>query len=192
MPIYRIEQRHRTRVTADTYILYSDLEGFGTMLDAGPASATVERILDALDAVTRGIAQEFGGTVRFNLGDSYCVTFTDAEQAISGAERLTQNWEAIRLREECGCAISIGLHRGTLYTFRSFLYGRDVWIASRLQNASAKLLDSHEYGIFVTGAVRNALLGNPSHNRFQPVVLESPPAALAGLEVYRLCSEASH
>ncbi len=192
MPIYRIEQRHRTRVTADTYILYSDLEGFGTMLDAGPASATVERILDALDAVTRGIAQEFGGTVRFNLGDSYCVTFTDAEQAISGAERLTQNWEAIRLREECGCAISIGLHRGTLYTFRSFLYGRDVWIASRLQNASAKLLDSHEYGIFVTGAVRNALLGNPSHNRFQPVVLELPPAALAGLEVYRLCSEASH
>ena len=90
MPIYRIEQRHRTRVIADTYILFSDLEGFGTMLDAGPASATVERILDALDAVTRGIAQEFGGTVRFNLGDSYCVTFTDAAQAIAGAERLTR------------------------------------------------------------------------------------------------------
>ena len=75
MPIYRIEQRHRTRVIADTYILFSDLEGFGTMLDAGPASATVERILDALDAVTRGIAQEFCGTVRFNLGDSLLCNF---------------------------------------------------------------------------------------------------------------------
>ena len=85
MPIYRIEQRHRTRVIVDTYILFSDLEGFGAMLDAGPASATVERILDALDAVIRGIAQEFCGTVRFNLGDSYCVTFTDASQAIAGA-----------------------------------------------------------------------------------------------------------
>jgi class 3 adenylate cyclase len=142
--------------------------------------------------VTRGIAQEFGGTVRFNLGDSYCVTFTDAAQAIAGAERLTQNWEAIRHREQFGCPISIGLHRGTLYTFRSFLYGRDVWIASQLQNASAKLLDSQEYGIFVTGAVRSALLGNPSHNRFRPVTLEPLPAALAGLEVYRLCNEASH
>jgi class 3 adenylate cyclase len=192
MPIYRIEQRHRTRVIADTYIMFSDLEGFGTMLDAGPASATVERILDAVDAVTRGIAQEFGGTVLFNLGDSYCVTFTDAAQAVAGAERLTQNWEAIRQREKFDCTVSIALHRGTLYTFRSFLYGRDVWIASRLQNASAKLLASHEYGIFVTGAVRNALLGNPSHNRFQPVVLEPPPAALAGLEVYRLRSEAPH
>ena len=120
------------------------------------------------------------------------MTFTDAAQAIAGAERLTQNWEAIRHREQFSCTISIGLHRGTLYTFRSFLYGRDVWIASRLQNASAKLLDSHEYGIFVTGAVRSALLGNPSHNRFQPVTLEPPPAALAGLEVYRLCNEASH
>jgi class 3 adenylate cyclase len=191
MPIYRIEQRHRTRVIADTYIMFSDLEGFGAMLDAGPASATVERILDALDAVTRGIAQEFGGAVRFNLGDSYCLTFTDAAQAVSGAERLTRNWEAIREREEFGCTISIGLHRGTLYTFKSFLYGRDVWIASRLQNASARLLHRHEYGIFVTGAVRNALLGNPSHNRFQPVALASPPAALAGLEIYRLCNEGS-
>lgn len=190
MPIYRIEQRHRTRVIADTYIMFSDLEGFGAMLDAGPASATVERILDALDAVTRGIAQEFGGAVRFNLGDSYCLTFTDAAQAVSGAERLTRNWEAIREREEFGCTISIGLHRGTLYTFKSFLYGRDVWIASRLQNASARLLHRHEYGIFVTGAVRNALLGNPSHNRFQPVALASPPAALAGLEIYRLCNQA--
>ncbi len=192
MPIYRIEQRHRTRVIADTYIMFSDLEGFGTMLDAGPASATVERILDALDAVTRGIAQEFGGTVRFNLGDSYCMTFADATQAIVGAERLTRNWEAIRQREQFGCTISIGLHRGTLYTFRSFLYGRDVWIASRLQAASAKLLASDEYGIFVTGAVRDALLGNPVYDQFQPIQLESPPAALSGLDVYRLCNKASH
>src|SRR5258707_2286946 len=74
MPIYRIEQRHRTRAIADTYILFSDLEGFGRMLDAEPSSTTVECILDALDAVTRGMAQEFCGTIRFNVGDSYCVT----------------------------------------------------------------------------------------------------------------------
>ena len=56
------------------------------MMDAGPASARVERILDALDALTRGSAQELGGTVRFNLGDSYCVTFAEAAQAIGWAE----------------------------------------------------------------------------------------------------------
>src|SRR5437660_3404552 len=63
MPVYRIEQRHRTRTITDAFILFSDLSGFGRMMDTGPASATVERILDALDALTRGGAQELGGTV---------------------------------------------------------------------------------------------------------------------------------
>jgi hypothetical protein len=80
------------------------------------------------------------------------------------------------------------LHRGTLYTFRSFLYGRDVWIASQLQSASAKLLGSEENGIFVTAAVRSALFGTPPHNRLQPIALVPLPAALAGIEVYRLCN----
>jgi len=187
MPVYRIERRDRTRIFADTYILFSDLRGFGRMMDAGPASAAVERILDALDALTRRSAQELGGTIRFNLGDSYCVTFEEAAQAIAWAERLTRNWDAIRHQEQFGCTISIGLHRGTLYTFRSFLYGRDVWIASQLQTASAKLLGSDENGIFVTGAVRSALFGTPSHNRLQPVTLLPLPQPLAGIEVYRLC-----
>ena len=90
--IYRIERRHRTRVIADTYILFSDLEGFGRMLDAGPATTTVERILDALEGVICATAQEFGGTVRFNVGDSYCVTFAEAAHAIMGAERLVRHW----------------------------------------------------------------------------------------------------
>jgi len=186
MPVYRIEHRHRTRTNTDTFILFSDLSGFGRMMDAGPASALVERILDALDGLIRSSAQELSGTVRFNLGDSYCVTFTEGTQAIAWAERLTQSWEAIRQREQFSCTISIGLHRGTLYTFRSFLYGRDVWIATQLQSASAKLLRSGESGIFVTGAVRSALFGTPSHNRLQPIELLPLPAALAGIEVYRL------
>ena len=187
MPVYRIERRDRTRIFADTYILFSDLRGFGRMMDAAPTSATVERILDALDALTRRSAQELGGTIRFNLGDSYCVTFDEAAQAIAWAERLTRNWDAIRHQEQFGCTISIGLHRGTLYTFRSFLYGHDVWIASQLQTASAKLLESEENGIFVTGAVRSALFGTPSHNRLQPITLLPLPQTLAGIEIYRLC-----
>jgi class 3 adenylate cyclase len=187
-PVYRIERRDRTRTFADNIILFSDLSGFGRMMDAGPSSATVERILDALDTLMRGSAQEFGGSVRFNVGDSYCVTFAEALPAIAWAERLTLRWDAIRHQEQFGCTISIGLHRGTLYTFRSFLYGRDVWTTSQLQSASAKLLEDGENGIFVTAAVRTALFGTPLHNRLQPVTLFPLPKALAGIEVYRLCS----
>jgi len=190
MSVYRIERRHRTRVIADTYILFSDLSGFGRFMDTQPASAAVERILDELDGLARGNAQELGGTIRFNLGDSYCVTFTEAAQAIAWAERLIRSWDAIRDQEKYNCTISVGLHHGTLHTFRSFLYGRDVWIASQLQSASAKLLRCGENGLFVTGAVRSALFGTPSHNLLQPVTLSPLPRALAGIEVYRLYDEA--
>jgi class 3 adenylate cyclase len=186
MPIYRIEQRHRTRIISDTYILYLDLKGFGEIMDANPVSSTVELLLDKLDAVTRGTAREFAGTIRFNLGDSYCITFEEAAQAIGGAERLSQSWDAA-LRGQFGCGMSIGLHRGSVYTFRSFLFGRDVWIASQLQNASAKLLATGENGIFVTSTVRNALFDSSWHNRLQPVELEPLPVRfLAGIEFYRL------
>jgi adenylate cyclase len=190
IPVYRIERRDRTRFTADAYILFSDLSGFGRFLDTEPASATVERILDELDALVRSNAQELGGMIRFNLGDSYCVTFAEAAQAIAWAERVTRRWQAIRCQQQFDCTISIGLHRGTLYTFRSFLYGRDVWIASQLQSASGKLLRNGEDGIFVTGAVRSALFGTPSHNQLQPITLHPLPKSLAGVEVYRLDNEA--
>lgn len=192
MAVYRIARRDRTRIIADAYILFSDLSGFGRFMDTEPSSATVERILDELDALARGTAQELGGTVRFNLGDSYCVTFAEAAQAIAWAERLTRSWQAVRDQEQSNCTISIGLHRGTLYAFRSFLYGRDVWIASQLQSASGKLLQSGEDGIFVTGAVRSALFGTPSHNSLQPITLRPLPQSLAGVEVYRLDDKAPY
>jgi class 3 adenylate cyclase len=187
MPIYRIEQRHRTRIIPEIYILFLDLHGFGKNMDAGPVTK-IERTLDTLEAVTYGTAREFGGTVRFSQGDSYCITFAEAAQAMGGAERLICKWDAIRHLEQSDCTISIGLHLGTLYAFRSFLYGRDVRIASQLQCASAKLLTSEENGIFVTNAVHSALFGTPWHNRLQPVALQpftEPP--LVGLSVYRLC-----
>jgi class 3 adenylate cyclase len=116
----------------------------------GPPAPRSSAFSMRFDALARGSAQELGGAVRFSLGDSYCVTFAEATQAIAWAERLTRSWDAIRHRERFDCTISVGLHRGTLYTFRSFLYGRDVWIAPQLQSASAKLLESEENGIFVT------------------------------------------
>jgi class 3 adenylate cyclase len=186
MSVYRIEQRHRTRTITDTFILFSDLSGFGRMLDAGPTIATVERILDSLDALVRTCTQELGGTVRYNVGDCYCVTFAEAAQPIAWAERLTRGWDAVRKQEHFNCTISIGLHRGALYMFRSFLYGKDVWIAAQLQSASAKILRRGENGVFVTAAVRSALAGTPSHNRLQPVELLPLPAALAGTAIYRL------
>jgi len=185
MPVYRVLQRHRTRTIADTYILYLDLNGFGRILDAAPSGSTVEHILDALEALTQEAAQEFAGTIRFCLGDSYCITFSEAAHAVASAEQLILSWDA----SHHGCAISIGLYCGTIHAFRSFLYGRDMRIASQLQDASSKLLAGGENGVFMAGVVRDALFGTPWHNRLQLVEPRSSRAGglLAGVECYRLC-----
>jgi class 3 adenylate cyclase len=159
-------------------------------MHAAPASTTVERILDAFDSAIQVTAREYGGTVRFIMGDSCCVTFKQAETAMAGAECLTRNWEVARRREQFGCTISSGVHRGTFFVYRSFLYGRDVDIVSQLQGVSARLLTSDENGIFVSDVVRTALVDAHWQNRLQLVRLPSVRAPLAAIDVYRLCDAA--
>jgi hypothetical protein len=69
IPVYRIEQRHRTRVIADTILMYSDVVNFRRILDSDPASGAVERVLDALDTVSQMTAREYGGKIDFSQGE---------------------------------------------------------------------------------------------------------------------------
>ena len=99
--VYRVEQRHRTRIIPDVYILVSDLRGFIRLTETAPVTA-VEHVLNVLDAFIFGVAHEFGGTVHHSTGDSYCVTFPLAAQAMAAAERLSRNWETANREGELG------------------------------------------------------------------------------------------
>ena len=185
IPVYRVAQRHRTQVIADTYILISDLRGFTRVTQAVPL-AKVEQMLDALEAFVRAAAHEFGGTIRFSVGDSCCLTFLEAAQAIAAAERLSLDWNSANRAEQFNCAVNIALHRGDIFAFRSFLYGEGMMVAGHVQWVSAQILSSGEGGIFVTSAVRNALSDSSWQSRLQPVALKSRDARFPNLEVYRL------
>jgi class 3 adenylate cyclase len=182
--VYRVEQRHRTQVVADQYILFSDLRGFGQLMQMGEV-AVVERILDALHALVHAVAREHEGTVRFNAGDAYCLTFLEARQAVAAAEQLSDAWHRLDRRERADCALNIAMHLDVLYAFRSFLYGPGIHLASQVQDASADTLPPGEGGIFVTAEVRARLTQTPWHNRLQPVEVR-PRRRQISLEVYRL------
>ena len=182
--VYRVEQRHRTQVIADQCILYSDLRGFGGLMQSG-AVVAVERILDALHGLIHAVAREFEGTVRFNAGDAYCLTFLEVRQAVAAAERLSEAWNEVNRQDKLDCALNIALHQGVLYAFRSFLYGPGIHLASQVQDASADTMPPGEGGIFVTAEVR-ALLGQTSwHNRLEPIEVRLRRKQTT-LEVYRL------
>jgi class 3 adenylate cyclase len=126
-----------------TRISFLDLRGF-TRLTQTVSTVTIERLLNTLNALTNRVAREFGGTIRFSVGDSYFFTFTQASPMLAAAEKLWQNWMAANGGEEFGCGMHIALHRGAINAFRSFLYGDGIMAAGRVLRASRETLEADE------------------------------------------------
>ncbi len=181
--VYRVEQTHRTRVIADQYVVFTDLRGFTRVMETAPMT-TVETVLEALFALTSRVCREFGGLIRFNAGDAYCVTFADASLAMAAAERLSANWEAFVRQEKLPCPMNVAVHQGTLYAFRSYLYGPGINVASGVEGASKAVLAPNEGSIFVTGEVRSCLAGTVWDTRLE--LVDVRPRRHAKVEIYRL------
>jgi class 3 adenylate cyclase len=185
VPIYRVEQRHRTRIISNAYVLVSDLRGFNRFIETKPIIA-VEGLLNTLDALISGIRREFGGVIRLSVGDSYCLTFAEAFQLMAAAERLSTEWKVADRAAAFNCAINIALHRGRVCAFRSFLYGDGMLIAGRVQEASLQVLADREGGVFVTSSVHDDLVATPWDSRLQPVTVKLRDARYSAMEIYRL------
>jgi class 3 adenylate cyclase len=195
VPVYRVEQTHRSRVIAGQYIVITNLRGY-TLLVAKSPMAAMERILNRLFELHDRVCRAYRGTNRFEAGDLYCLTFPDPGLAMAAMEHLKEEWDVFERGQGLGCPINIVVHKGELYAFRSFLYGNDlnivVWVerAARLprrDGSQGTWSETGDTGIFVTGQVRRALEGTPWDERLQPVAVQPLPPQLTEIEIYRLC-----
>src|SRR5262249_16710201 len=180
VPVYRVEQTHRSRVIAGQYIVITNLRGF-TLLVAKSPMAAIERILNRLFELHDRVCRTSRGTNRFEAGDSYCLTFPDPGLAMAAMEYLKEEWDAFEHGQGLGCPINIIVHKGDLYAFRSFLYGNDLNIAALAERAArlprrdgpqGTWSETGDTGIFVTGQVRRVLEGTPWDERLQPVAVQ--------------------
>jgi class 3 adenylate cyclase len=181
--VYRVQQTHRTRVIANQYIVVTDLRNFSQIIEAAPMT-TVEKVLEALFELANRVAREFSGTIRFSVGDAYCLTFADASLTMAAAERLSESWGAFVRPEKLPCPINVAVHQGMMYAFRSYLYGPGMNVASSVERASTGVLAPDEGSIFVTGEVRSHLIGTVWETRLELVDVRSPRHAK--IEIYRL------
>jgi class 3 adenylate cyclase len=184
VPVYRIEQTHRTRVIAEQYIVVTDLHGFSTITGTAPITV-VEKVLDSLLDLVDRVCRECDGTSRFSAGDTYCLTFPEATQAMAAVEHLAEEWGSFGRREGLHCPINAVVHKGTLYAYRSYLWSDDLHVAFWVDRVTHRMPPGDTW-IFVTGPVRQALVATPWDKRLQPVALESTVPQLAKVEVYRL------
>jgi class 3 adenylate cyclase len=183
VPVYRVDQAHRTRVVEGQYIVITDLRGFMAFVESHSTTA-VERVLDHLLELVGAVCRDFGGTTRFVGGDSYGLTFPEVGAAMQAVERLRREWLDFQQRDGFRCDINIAVHRGALNLFRSYLYGSDVNVVVAAESATHDIGESG--GIFVTDRVRDEVADTPWAARLRPVELARRPRGLAGIAVYRL------
>ena len=183
IPVYRVEQRYRTQLLTEQYILFTDLHGF-SQFAAGAEVAAVEKVLDRLLELVGEICREFGGTNRFSSGDAHCLTFIEPERAMAATERIVRQWDEFHRREGIDCTMTAVLHRGSLQLFRSYLYSDDLNAVGALADAVKNRADAVA-AFFVTGPASRELTGSRWRERLAPIEIEDAAGSIAGIEVFR-------
>ena len=138
--IYKLDQSHRTRIITNQTIVFSDLRGFSRFSVLQPVEA-VEELLTRLESLHNEICSKFGGTVRFILGDEFFFTFREAERALEAVNHLCDEWDQFRAKNHIDCPIKVGVNKGDINQFRSFLYGTSIYYGSWIAGLSDKIFD---------------------------------------------------
>lgn len=182
--VYRIEQRHRTQVIKDQYMVMTELRAFGAFSESAAVSL-VEKTLDRLLDLVSYVCREFDGTSRFNAGDSYFLTFLEAGQAVAAADRLAREWKDFE-RETACCSMNVVVHKGTLNAYRSYMYGSDLSLAAAIEQATHNATPP-DTSVFVTGAVHRDLEATHWPSRLKVEDIKPRHRRLAEFTFYRLC-----
>ena len=183
VPIYRVEQTHRLHIIDHRYIVVTDLKFFGMLAETFHV-AVFERVLDHFLELVGRVCAEFAGTNRISRGDSYILTFPEAALAMAAADRLLDGWGVFQRRESIRCPMNIVVHRGELYAYRSFLLGRDLNLAMDLETATSRLA-AGDTSIFISGQVREGLVGSPWEGRLHPIDIPPMYQRPTDLALYR-------
>jgi len=172
--VYSVEQTHRTHVIENEFVVLTDLRGFSAMVRTSSLTV-VEKVLNALFSLVNQAARDLGGTIRFNIGDSFCISFANASAALTAAQRISESWCHSLVPELQLCPINISVHQDTLYAFRSYFYGPALEVASQLLDASRGLLSAGEGGVFVTDEVRRRVAGSDWSAKLTLIDIASVP-----------------
>jgi len=163
--LYRVVQKHGIRVLTNQCIVLTDAKGFGKFSKLKSA-AEVENFLLEYDDLMNNVCTQHGGIIRQVNGDQYFMTFEEADQTISAMKMLCLNWKGIVERYNIG--ISIGIHKGNLHEFRSYVFGDDINTTGYLANFG-RFYNSDRDQIFIvtSGKVKDETKDRSKGVKFQ-------------------------
>jgi len=173
--VYKIEQRHKTRVVKDQVIVMTDVSGFLGFCDSHTLRE-IEDLLVFLDGLVKAVCEENWGVIRLIMGDRYFLTFEDVIHALAAMERFCRQWNDFVGQNHIACGQRIGVHRGDFNIFRTCIYGEDINTAAELDSYT---LERERAVVLTSKKVRDEVAGTNWEQRLHRVEEDTiPPKAL--------------
>lgn len=168
--VYQVEFEYTTRILRDVFVLMTDLTRFIGYYTTHPVDE-VERMLIAYDALVQRVCLEHQGVIRQVLGDGFFLTFPTAVDAIQAANLLQSAWLAYIVEDGVPVGLQVGMARGDLYSFRSYLYGVSLNEAYRIGHVGSQVPNPLPNGteVMVTVGVVQALADTAWQARLVPI-----------------------
>jgi class 3 adenylate cyclase len=157
--IYKLDQEHRTRLIKDQIIVFTDIAGSTSFAASHPIEA-VEELLLHHEMIHQQVCEQFGGTVRLFIGDGCFMTFPESQLALAAIESLFSQWEKFVSLNRIPCLLRAGIHKGDIYLFRSYLFGKDINATVQLEALSGKLPSPRKSRALVSDSVRSEITGS--------------------------------
>jgi hypothetical protein len=164
--IYKVEQKHRTRVITNQYIVLTDARGFTQFIQSANIAA-VENFLLEYDDWVNDVCDTYDGIIRNTAGDAYFLTFSEANTLFPAIEKLCTYWNRMLHRYRTG--ITIAIHKGNLNIIRSYLYSHDINATKYLERLGSLFSEKEAISVVVSGVVKEDAKGTNWENNFQPL-----------------------
>ncbi|MHC4621817.1 MAG: adenylate/guanylate cyclase domain-containing protein, partial [Planctomycetota bacterium] len=169
--VYRVEQKHKTRIIKDQVLVYTDIAGFTRYYQSHSIEDT-ENLLTYLDELTTRVCKENGGIVRLVAGDGHFLTFSQVHLALTAVEELCQEWNTFVDQNGISCGLRIGIHQGDVYIFRSCAYGHDLNVTAQLTDLVSSERDKAV--AVVTDKARDQVVGTGWEQRLMRIGTDEP------------------
>jgi class 3 adenylate cyclase len=121
--VYKVDQLYTTRVFTNQFIVYTDLSNWRAFIRVKTVEEIESFLLD-YDDLLNEICEKYSGIVRSAAGDSYFLTFSEVNQALLAISELSTHWKSIIEKHNVG--LKVGLHKGVVKVFRSYVYSEDI------------------------------------------------------------------
>lgn len=163
--IYKVEQKHRTRVLTNQYIVFTDVRAW-MRYTKSKGIEDVESFLLEYDDLINEVCDTCGGVIRNMSGDQYFLTFSEADSLFLAIEKLCVSWK--KMSEHYKLGLSVAIHKGDLNILRSYLYSNDIQVTFDLEWLNVLIHPASEaISIVISGKVKESAQGTNWEQRIR-------------------------